>query len=74
MPIISKLSELMEKRGVNYEELQYLSKTAPDTIARARDHRIETCQLKTLEKLADALGVTVHDLFEHVPTSIHINR
>lgn len=66
MPIVSKLSEIMKEKRISYEELQFLSKTAPDTIARARDHRIASCQLKTLEKLADALGVSVHDLFEHV--------
>lgn len=69
MPIVSNLAKLMERRGMSYEELQYLSKTSPDTVARARDHRIATCQLKTLEKFAIALEVNVHDLYEHVQLS-----
>lgn len=64
MAFISKLGRLMEDRGLTYEELQYLSKVAPDTVARARDERIATCKLFTLEKLALALSVKVEDLFE----------
>lgn len=64
MAIISKLSEIMEAQGISYEDLQYRAKIAPDTIARARDHRIASCQLKTLEKIANALGVSMHDLFK----------
>lgn len=67
MPITSNLQKIMENREVSYEELQFLSKTAPDTIARARDHRIASCQLKTLEKIALALGVSIHELFDHSP-------
>ena len=49
MPIISHLSQIMEEKGMTYEELQYRSKVAPDTVARARDERIATCKLLTLE-------------------------
>lgn len=56
----------MKKQSLNYEELQYISKVSPDTIARARDNRIATCQLKTLEKIANALKVNVSELFEHI--------
>ncbi|MBQ4616680.1 MAG: helix-turn-helix transcriptional regulator [Mailhella sp.] len=63
MPIISNLSEIMRKKGMTYEELQFLSKVAPDTVARARDERIATCKLATLEKLAVALEVDVCQLF-----------
>ena len=65
MPFKSHLPEIMKRRGMSYEELQYRAGTAPDTIARARDSRIETCQLKTLAKLADALGVSIHELFDY---------
>lgn len=66
MPIVSNLSKIMEKKKMTYEELQFISKVAPDTIARARDERIATCKLLTLEKLANALKVNACDLFEHV--------
>lgn len=65
MPIISQLSQIMEEKGMTYEELQYRSKVAPDTVARARDERIATCKLLTLEKLADALNVNICRLFTH---------
>ena len=64
MGFISNLGRLMEEKGLTYEELQYLSKVAPDTVARARDERIASCKLFTLEKLAVALKVDVSELFE----------
>ena len=66
MPFISNLGRLMKKKKMTYEELQFISKVAPDTIARASDERIATCKLLTLEKLAVALDVDVCDLFKHI--------
>ena len=66
MPIVSQLGEIMKKKGMTYEELQYRSKVAPDTVARARDERIATCKLSTLEKLAAALDVEVSQLFRYI--------
>ena len=66
MTFISNISEIMKKIGMTYEELQFKSKVAPDTVARARDERIATCKLFTLEKLANALGVEVSDLFTFI--------
>ena len=40
MPFTSNLSELMRERKLTYEELQFRSKVAPDTIARVKDERI----------------------------------
>jgi DNA-binding Xre family transcriptional regulator len=60
---------LMEKKDMTYEELQFRSKVAPDTVARAKDERISTCKLFTLEKLAIALDVEVHELFEYIRES-----
>ena len=65
MPFKSHLPEIMNRQSMSYEELQYRSGAAPDTIARARDNRIATCQLRTLGKLADALGVSIHELFDY---------
>lgn len=66
MPFVSKLSRIMKDKHMTYEELQFRSNVAPDTVARARDERIATCKLFTLEKLAKALDVHVNDLFEYV--------
>lgn len=66
MPIISNLSVIMKKKNITYEDLQHLSQVAPDTIARARDERIATCKLATLEKLAMALDVDISQLFSQI--------
>ena len=58
MPFTSNLSELMRERKLTYEELQFRSKVAPDTIARVKDERIATVKLLTLEKLATALEIS----------------
>jgi DNA-binding Xre family transcriptional regulator len=55
----------MKKKNLTYEELQFLSKVAPDTVARARDERIATCKLATLEKLAHALNVDIGQLYSY---------
>lgn len=64
MPFISNLGPIMKEKGLTYEELQFQSQVAPDTVARARDNRIATCKLLTLEKLAKALNVKVDDLYK----------
>ena len=66
MPFISNLGEIMKEKKLTYEELQFKSKVAPDTVARAKDERIASCKLLTLEKLANALNVEVCDLFTWV--------
>ncbi len=66
MPIVSNLGMIMKKKNLTYEELQQRSQVAPDTIARAKDSRIATCKLATLEKLALALDVDVQQLFHHI--------
>lgn len=64
MPFVSNLGRLMRQKNLTYEELQFQSNVGPDTVARARDGRIATCKLQTLEKLASALDVEVSDLFD----------
>ena len=66
MPFVSNLGDIMKEKKLTYEELQFKSKVAPDTVARAKDERIASCKLLTLEKLANALGVDVCDLFKWV--------
>jgi len=66
MPIVSNLRKIMKRKRVTYEELQFRSKVAPDTVARACDERIASCKLATLEKLAVALDVDVNQLFKYV--------
>ena len=69
MSIVSNLGTIMKNKNLTYEDLQFLSKVAPDTIAGARDGSIAPCKLATLEKLAMALDVDIHQLFSHVKTN-----
>ena len=73
MSIRSNLGEIMRQKGMTYEELQFLAKIAPDTVARARDKRIATCTLATLEKIADALEINITELFTHSSKNVNIN-
>lgn len=65
MSFSSNIGKIMADKNMTYEELQYISKLGPDTIARARDDRISSCKLATLEKIASALNVHVHELFSY---------
>lgn len=67
MAFYSNLGKIMKERKLTYEELQFQSKIAPDTVARVRDDRIASCKLLTLEKIAIALQVSVKDLFTWEP-------
>lgn len=65
MSFSSNIGKIMADKNITYEELQYISKLGPDTIARARDNRISSCKLETLEKIASALNVHVYELFSY---------
>jgi len=65
MPFHSNLGKIMTAKGVTYEDLQFAANTTPRTIARARDERIAGCTLATLAKIAKALDVDVHSLFDY---------
>lgn len=61
----SNVRELMEKKGITLRALEDRTGLNHVTILRARDdEKIEGCQLKTLRKIAEALGCQVKDLFE----------
>lgn len=64
----SNISELMKKRCITIRNLEEKSKLSHVTILRTRSN-IENCRLDTLVKIADALGVTVNDLFSVQPDS-----
>ena len=66
MHFVINHGEIMKEKKLTYEELQFKSKVAPDTVARAKDERIASCKLVTFEKLANALNVDVCDLFKWV--------
>lgn len=64
----SKLEQVMKDKGVTIRLLEQLSGVTSVTIVRARkDELIAKCSLETLQKLAVALGCSVHDLFDDDP-------
>lgn len=60
----SKIKDIMTAKGVTIDELVQDTGLAKETINRARDSRICLCRLETLDRIAQALGVQVMDLFE----------
>ena len=74
----SNLKKIMSDKGVTLRGLRELTAQADDpdkpqavstaTIANARDdHGIRTCTVGTLERIARALGCSIHDLFDDDP-------
>jgi len=60
----SKLSIFMADQKMTIRELVKKTGVSSATIQKARDSRIEQCRMGSLKKIADALGVSVLDLFE----------
>ncbi|MDR0827630.1 MAG: helix-turn-helix transcriptional regulator [Desulfovibrio sp.] len=67
MRFSSNLKKIMHNKHMSYEKLQGFAQISPQSVARASDHRISTCTLKILGKIAAALDVQVKDLFDEVP-------
>jgi DNA-binding Xre family transcriptional regulator len=64
MAIKSNIKALMEEKGKTVRGLAEETDISDKTIMRSRGPLIEACSLKTLEVIAQALGVRVKDLFE----------
>ncbi len=63
--MISRLNDVIRRRGLTKRELARLVGVSEDTIGRAaRDDGIGRLTLGKLERLAHALGCGVKDLFE----------
>lgn len=61
----SNLEKIMTERGLTIRALEQRSAVNNVTILKARkDAEISRCTLATLEKIADALDISVHDLFD----------
>ncbi|MGX9366246.1 helix-turn-helix domain-containing protein [Desulfoplanes sp. PS50] len=61
----SNLERIMKDKNMTIRALEQLSEVNNVTILKARkDVEISRCTLATLEKLAMALDVSVHDLFD----------
>ena len=66
----SNLERIMKDKKMTIRALEQRAEVNNVTILKARkDSEIARCTLATLEKLADALGVSVHDLFNDEKSS-----
>ncbi|GAB6113433.1 helix-turn-helix domain-containing protein [Desulfomicrobium salsuginis] len=61
--LTSNVKKIMDSKMLRIKPFAEQNGFSHITILAARD-RIETCKLGTLERLARALGVSVHDLFD----------
>ena len=59
--ISHKVKELCSERGITIKQLAEKMKIAPESLSRAINGNP---QLSTIRKIADALGVSVTDLFD----------
>jgi DNA-binding Xre family transcriptional regulator len=67
----SNIEYIMKNKKITIRQLEHDSGLNNVTILRARkDDMIERCTLGTLVKIADALEVPVHDLFDDENSSV----
>ena len=62
--IMSRVRDHMEQAGATVQGVAEKTGLSPQTIMRARGHRVGSCTLNTLAIIAGALGVRAKDLFE----------
>jgi len=62
--IKSTVKTAMTEKGITILGLADKAGLSQRTIQKTRDHRIESCTLRTLSKIAKVLGCQVKDLFE----------
>lgn len=66
--IKSNIKPLMEQKGISIRTLGEETGLSTRTIQNARlDEELPACSLSTLERIARALGCSIHDLFEDNP-------
>ena len=57
----------MKEQGIKGKFLEESLKMSPNTLAKLRtDKGIRECRIDTLARVAEALGVSVKDLFDEV--------
>ena len=62
-----KIREVAQAKPVSMSKLSRMSDVSYDTIQQIYHNPFKDVNISTLEKLADALGVRVSDLFEQIP-------
>lgn len=62
-----RIKEISEAKNVNMSQLSRRADVSYNTIRAIWDDDTKDVAVSTLEKIAQALGVSVHDLIEVVP-------
>ncbi|PXY17333.1 helix-turn-helix domain-containing protein [Prauserella flavalba] len=65
-PISENLARFRKARDLSQEQLAAAASVGVDTVARIEQGKRSTCRPATLQRLADALGVSVENLLGHV--------
>lgn len=68
MPSRFRLNEIVDERGIALRELARLSGVTYPTVSSIYHNRAKGVVLSTLDKLAEALGVSVFDLIQPAPS------
>ena len=62
--ITSNVKYIMKTKEITIHKLMKLAKVSDHSVLKARTTKINSCSMKTLEKIAKALKCKVKELFE----------
>jgi putative transcriptional regulator len=62
-----RIKEVLEEKGMSQARLSRLSDVSINTIQDLLHDPTRDVKLSTLEKIADALNVSIEDLYERIP-------
>jgi putative transcriptional regulator len=65
--INNKLSEILGKKRIRMSELQRLTGLSHTTIINLYYDRTKNISFETMDKICDALEISLGELFEHIP-------
>ena len=65
--IINKLSEIMGRKRVRMAELQKWTGLSHTTIIKLYYDKSTSIKLDTMNRICNALDISVGELFEHIP-------
>ncbi len=65
--IKNKLSEIMGRKRIRMSELQNLTGLSHTTVIKLYYEKSTSIKLDTMNKICNALEISVGELFEHIP-------
>jgi transcriptional regulator with XRE-family HTH domain len=70
-PVRLRLAEVRERCGLTQVALAKAAGVSVSMVSKIESGQRRNVSLDTIELLADALGVSVHELIEHTPAKRH---